>query len=1392
LGDARQRRRWLTRALLWAVVAGVGLLALPLLLVAVGLTVDASPWRGEVAHAIGRALQREVRFDGPARITFSLQPELRVGGIRVRNPDGFGEDDFASFGEGHFQLALLPLLRYELQVRDFTARDVRVRLQVKADGRANWHFGGAAAAGTGVDGAPPAPSATPAQATTTEGAAGSRGPALRREQVGGVAIDKVRFERIALEFASEGSAPRRFQLDELDLVAPAGQPLTVRMRGQVEGRFPYTVSVEGGSLSSLVAGREPWPLKLDLGFAGTQLGLAGQVLPQPGAGWADLAFRLQTDDLSQLEQLLQTALPPVGAVALSMRVGWRPGWFALSQIDATMGRTALQGDLALRTDTPVPSVTGRLRVPTLDLQPFLAEAPAPGGTVAGPAAAASAAPAGTDTRAAARVPDPAAERPAPTTLLDAYRELQAQTFDLSRLGQLDADLELEVGRSLNLPGDVRDVWLAIRLRDGSLVAPVRVQAADVPMQGQLVVAQASGVPTFALALGAQQAPLGGLSRLLAGVPGVEGQVGRVDVALAARGATLGDVARSLTVTVGLDRGRLRYGTQVGARPVAFELDRLLVELPAGQALRGQAAGALLDERFAVDLRGGSLPALAEGRAWPVGLQLRAAGARVGLSGQIRPDAARAGADLRLSIDAPRAGSLGPWLGLDARAPLPLRVSAPLALTPDRLLIDEFSLSLGRTRMTGSLGLQGWAAVSGGGRVRPRVDLRLQVPEIDVPQLQSLRAAVDSRPASAPAAPPQGSALTLDLPVLPRGIDLSDTDFAVGVQRLRLPAADVEGIGFEGRIRDGHMSPAPFSARVAGVAFNGSATVDLRGALPEVGLSLRTGAVDIGGLLQRLKIADGIDARADALQLALVLRGSRLGEAIERSQLDAQMQGGRWTLRSPARQPILTVAVDRGRLQAPPGAPVSLTLDGTVDRSPVAIRMGTGRLADLTRPGSRVPFSLDALAADTRLSLRGQVAVPLTDRGGELTLSLSGPRFDALNELARADLPPWGPWSLSGRFQVDGQAYAMPALELKVGASRLQGQGTLGFDGVRPVARLSLKAPTVQLDDFRFGDWSPVGRATPKVAPPPAAEPASRDLGQMRAQARDAARRGQQLLSRQTLLRQEVDLDVQVDQVRSGADLLGGGRLHLDVREGRLSLAPAEVAVPGGGARVELLYEPLPGDEDVRLKTRLRVDRFDYGVLARRLQPGSDLAGHFSTHLDLDSTAPLEALMQRGSGRLDVAVWPVNLKSGVFDLWAVNVFVALLPTLDDALASRVNCAVARFDLREGRLQQDSLLVDTTRLRATGTARVDFRDETLSVRLVPRAKRPQFFSLPLPVEVSGRLTDFRVGVPARSAVATLGGFFGSVVTTPIRLLSDKPVPADGADVCGSAMREGSRTP
>ena len=94
--------------------------------------------------------------------------------------------------------------------------------------------------------------------------------------------------------------------------------------------------------------------------------------------------------------------------------------------------------------------------------------------------------------------------------------------------------------------------------------------------------------------------------------------------------------------------------------------------------------------------------------------------------------------------------------------------------------------------------------------------------------------------------------------------------------------------------------------------------------------------------------------------------------------------------------------------------------------------------------------------------------------------------------------------------------------------------------------MQLSAPTVQLDDFKFGTWSPVEKKAPRDEKPMTTE-------QMRAKAKEAAAEGQKLLSREVLLKQDAFLDVDVGQVLSGKDLLGNGKLHAQIEEGRLTL-----------------------------------------------------------------------------------------------------------------------------------------------------------------------------------------------------------------------------------------------
>ncbi len=217
----------------------------------------------------------------------------------------------------------------------------------------------------------------------------------------------------------------------------------------------------------------------------------------------------------------------------------------------------------------------------------------------------------------------------------------------------------------------------------------------------------------------------------------------------------------------------------------------------------------------------------------------------------------------------------------------------------------------------------------------------------------------------------------------------------------------------------------------------------------------------------------------------------------------------------------------------------------------------------------------------------------------------------------------------------------------------------------------------------------------------------------------------------------------VKQVVSGADDLGRGRFVTTVANGRATIGPIEVDSPAGSARGTLVYEPR--ERDVLVDARVKVDRFDYGKLARRIRRSTDIDGAFSLDLRLAATAPrLAAALATGSGRFDFAVWPKRLQARVFDLWSANLLFRLLPLIDVS-ASPMNCMVGHFDLEHGTLRSRRLVIDTVNTRTDGSGTADFATSEVNLRFVPRAKVPQFFSLATPIEVERHLR----GLPLRCA-------------------------------------------
>jgi len=87
---------------------------------------------------------------------------------------------------------------------------------------------------------------------------------------------------------------------------------------------------------------------------------------------------------------------------------------------------------------------------------------------------------------------------------------------------------------------------------------------------------------------------------------------------------------------------------------------------------------------------------------------------------------------------------------------------------------------------------------------------------------------------------------------------------------------------------------------------------------------------------------------------------------------------------------------------------------------------------------------------------------------------------------------------------------------------------------------------------------------------------------------------------------------------------------------------------------------------------------------------------------------------------------------------------------------------------------------------GTGSANFATEELAFRFRPRAKGPVLLSLQPPIDVTGTMTNYRVGVPVSSIPSTLARFFTSVFVVPIQMLTQGRLPADGSDVCTDPLR------
>ncbi len=482
---------------------------------------------------------------------------------------------------------------------------------------------------------------------------------------------------------------------------------------------------------------------------------------------------------------------------------------------------------------------------------------------------------------------------------------------------------------------------------------------------------------------------------------------------------------------------------------------------------------------------------------------------------------------------------------------------------------------------------------------------------------------------------------------------------------------------------------------------------------------------------------------------------------------------------------LEIQIDTCQGSALVGEPFVLSITGKLFKEPFDAAIKVGSLKEFVeenRSWSEISLNI----AKTRFETAGYIDTSHTIRKMDLKASVQGDRLDSLDGLLKLDLPPLTSYFAKALLSGQKDRIELSDFEIRAGQSRLSGKLLIHKTGSRTTASMELSAPQIQLNDFVFENWSLEGGGRDKTGRIPDAVPKQQSAtSDQSSQAITLENeRIKDLFSQEFLSRFDARITLMAEKVLSGTDTLGSGSMTATLKEGRFSIDPIRLDIPGGIFSFGVSIKP--GVESSSAAMKMRMKNFDFGILARRARPDTTMGGKLNLDVKLKSKAKdWKSLLTNASGYVDFSGNPENLQAGILDFWAVNLIAAISASAesrDKGPASKINCVLCRWSVKDGILKPDAFVIDTTKIRICGEGKIDLKKERIDLVVAPSPKKSQFFSLATPLAVKGKFADFRMGIQTGGLIGTSIRFITSPFVVPFARLIDKGLPEDGGDVCG----------
>lgn len=324
------------------VVAFVGLI----------MTTDINQYKEQIVQVVKDNTGRDFEIAGDLKLAPSLVPTVAIEGVTLGNADWSKEKNMLSVSKFEAQVALIPLLKKNIQVVRLILVEPNIYLETNKQGQGNWVFSTS--------------NETPKEATESQTDEGGALPAL--------AVNEVKIEKANIIYL-DGKAGKKTELviDEITVNSSSfSDPMDLLIKASFN-KTPLQLNGSLGSINNLLDNKA-YPVKLDIEVADAKVSIDGSIAQPMSVKGIDLLASFEVSKLSNLNNIAGQELPDAGPISFNGKLSDTKSGYAVKAMSAQLMEYKVSGDIDVSLSDARPKLNANLSSNSLDISPFQGEA----------------------------------------------------------------------------------------------------------------------------------------------------------------------------------------------------------------------------------------------------------------------------------------------------------------------------------------------------------------------------------------------------------------------------------------------------------------------------------------------------------------------------------------------------------------------------------------------------------------------------------------------------------------------------------------------------------------------------------------------------------------------------------------------------------------------------------------------------------------------------------------------------------------------------------------------------------------------------------------------------------------------------------------------------------